>query len=97
MQRLPDAIAAPAGEALENRVPLAIGGRQQAPLRPRPQHPQDRHQEGPAAGFRGHADMPVGRQYRVDRLPFFVADFEPVHHRQKALTFAVNGACVNRT
>jgi hypothetical protein len=41
--------------------------------------------------------MPVGRQYRVDRLPFFVADFEPVHHRQKALTFAVNGACVNRT
>jgi hypothetical protein len=61
MQRLPDAMAAPAGEALENRVPLAMLGRQQAPLRPRPQNPQDRHQKGPASWLPTHADMLVGQ------------------------------------
>jgi hypothetical protein len=39
----------------------------------------------------------VDGQYRVDRLPFFVADVEPVRHREKALTLAGDEAYVNRT
>jgi hypothetical protein len=41
--------------------------------------------------------MLVGRQYRIDCIPFFVADFEPVRHRQKPLTLATSGGYVNRT
>ena len=97
VQCLPDAVAAPTGKALEDRVPLAMLSGQQSPLRPRPQNPQHGHQKGPASGFRRHAHMLVDGQYRVDRLPFFVADFESVRHRQKGLTLAEDEAYVNRT
>ena len=91
VQCLPDAVAAPAGKALEDRIPLALLSGQQTPLRPRPQHPQ----EGPASRLRCHADMLVGHQNRIDCIPFFVADFEPV--QSSPLTLATRGGYVNRT
>lgn len=97
VQCLPDAVAAPAGKALEDRVPLPMLGGQQTPRRPRPQDPQDGRQEGPASGLRRDANLLVGRHYRIDCSPFFVADFEPVRHRQKALTLPADERYVNRT
>jgi len=60
-------------------------------------NPQDRRQEGPAGLFRGNPDMRMGGQNWVDCIPFFVADFEPVRHLQKALTLASGNGYVNRT
>lgn len=52
------------------------------------------HQKGPAS-FRRHADRLVDDQYQVNRLPFLVADVEPVRYRRKALTLATAEAYIN--
>jgi len=41
--------------------------------------------------------MRMDGQNWVDCIPFFVADFEPVRHLQKALTLASGNGYVNRT
>jgi len=83
VQRLEHAPPAPAGIALEHRVPLAMLGGQQPPLRARPQHPQHRHQEKPAGRLRGHAGVRVRRQDRKNHGPLFVTDLKSVRHRHR--------------
>lgn len=66
---LPDPFIAPAGEAFENAIPLAVGFGQQPPLGAAAGDPQ--HGFDKAAGFRLIANINAGAGFEegINRLP----------------------------
>ena len=74
--RIPYAELAPAREAYEHRVPIAVALGHVAPGRAGAQNPQDAVDRSPLASYRRTALAPIG-QKRAENLPFRVRQIAP--------------------
>src|SRR5438128_3934943 len=76
--RIPHPELAPAGEAHEGRVPLAVSVGQVAPRRARAQHPENAVHRSPLVR-NGRTTLAPIRQQRIENAPFRVRQISPTH------------------
>src|SRR6266566_3344024 len=76
--RIPHPELAPAGEAHEGRIPLAISFGQVAPRRARAQHPENAVHRSPLVP-NGRTTLAPIRQQRIENVPFRVRQISPTH------------------
>src|SRR5438128_10225497 len=76
--RIPHPELAPAGEANEGRVPLAVSVGQVAPRRARAQHPENAVHRSPLVR-NGRTTLAPIRQQRIENAPFRVRQISPTH------------------
>jgi len=79
----------------EFHLPCSAGSKR--PIAPPTAEPTAPPSGRSAMRFGSHPDMLIGGQDRVDRLLFFVANFDPVRHLEIALTLAAGRCHVNKT
>src|SRR6266571_2037239 len=76
--RIPHPELAPAGEAHEGRIPLAISFGQVAPRRARAQYPENAVHRSPLVR-NGRTTLAPIRQQRIENVPFRVRQISPTH------------------
>ena len=74
MQLLEDAGISPAGETFIDGIPIAIGFREQSPLRTGARNPEDGRKESPTLPLRADVNLAARAQERQNLLPLLIGE-----------------------